>query len=144
MTAGFRLTYSTMFSPPPELHTRFDEAMARTLKTLGRRHALYIAGGDRSGSHAAPSRSPSDQDLILGEFAVATPQHANEALQAAQRAWRDWKLTPPSKRAELLRRPELMPSHNTLPIRISRGRVGPVRRGSCHATARSRVRRLAS
>jgi 1-pyrroline-5-carboxylate dehydrogenase len=104
MTSGFKLTYSTMFSPPPELHTRFDEAMARALQTLGRRHALYIAGGDRSGSHTVPSRSPADQDLILGEFAVATPEHVNEALQAAHRSWQEWKQTPPSKRAELLRR----------------------------------------
>ncbi len=104
MTAGFKLTYSTMFSPPPELHTRFDDAMARALQTLGRRHALYIAGGDRSGSHAAPNRSPVDQDLVLGEFAVATPQHADEALRAAHRSWQGWKQTPPSRRAELLRR----------------------------------------
>jgi acyl-CoA reductase-like NAD-dependent aldehyde dehydrogenase len=102
--SAFKLTYSTMFSPPPELHTRFDAAMARALETLGRRHALYIDGGDRSGATTAPSRSPTDQDLILGEFAVATAQHADEAMSAAQRAWRDWKQTPPAKRAEYLRR----------------------------------------
>ena len=102
--SAFKLTYSTMFSPPPELHTRFDAAMARALETLGRRHALYIDGGDRSGAKTAPSRSPADQEQVLGEFAVATVQHADDALSAAQRAWPEWKQTPPAKRAEYLRR----------------------------------------
>ena len=102
--SAFKLTYSTMFSPPPELHTRFDAAMARALETLGRRHALYIDGGDRSGAKTAQSRSPADQEQVLGEFAVATVQHADEALSAAQRAWPQWKQTPPAKRADYLRR----------------------------------------
>ena len=102
--SAFKLTYSTMFSPPPELHTRFDAAMAWALETLGRRHALYIDGGDRSGAKTAPSRSPADQEQVLGEFAVATVQHADEALSAAQRAWPQWKQTPPAKRADYLRR----------------------------------------
>jgi len=46
---SFRLTYSTMFDPPPELHTRFDAAMARTLGALGTYHPLHIAGEDRRG-----------------------------------------------------------------------------------------------
>jgi acyl-CoA reductase-like NAD-dependent aldehyde dehydrogenase len=102
--SAFKLTYSTMFSPPPELHTRFDAAMARASETLGRRHALYIDGGDRSGAKTAQSRSPADQEQVLGEFAVATVQHADEALSAAQRAWSEWKQTPPAKRADYLRR----------------------------------------
>jgi len=50
----------------------------------------------------------------------------------------------PANETPNLPHPELMPSHNTPPIHVSRGRVGPARRGSCHATARSRARRLAS
>jgi hypothetical protein len=30
-------------------------------------------------------------------------------------------------------RPELMPPHNTLPIHVARGRVGPARRAACHS-----------
>jgi acyl-CoA reductase-like NAD-dependent aldehyde dehydrogenase len=101
---SFKLTYSTMFSPPKELHTRFDEAMARALQTLGRRHAFCVAGADRAGSRLAPSHNPADLEQVLGEFAVATPQDADEALQAAQRAWRSWKQTPAARRAQYLRR----------------------------------------
>jgi acyl-CoA reductase-like NAD-dependent aldehyde dehydrogenase len=101
---SFKLTYSTMFSPPAELHARFDEAMARTLRGLGGKYALYIDGEDRADARPVANRSPIDQDLTLGEFAVATTQHADAALLAAQRAWDGWKRTVPSQRAELLRR----------------------------------------
>jgi 1-pyrroline-5-carboxylate dehydrogenase len=100
----FKLTYSTMFSPPPELHTRFDEAMARTLRTLGRQHGLHINGEDLSDAPTAANSSPIDQELVLGDFAVAGAAHADAALQAARRAWPGWRRTAPGQRAALLRR----------------------------------------
>src|SRR5579859_5722636 len=101
----FKLTYSTMFSPPAELHARFDEAMGRTLRGLGRRHGFYIDGEDRpDGAAVVAVRSPIDQELVVGEFAVAGVAQAEAALQAAHRAWAGWKRTPPAQRAELLRR----------------------------------------
>ena len=30
MSDAFKLTYSTMFDPPPALHERFEAALART------------------------------------------------------------------------------------------------------------------
>jgi len=35
ITSSFKLTYSTMFDPPAELHQRFDEALARFKANLG-------------------------------------------------------------------------------------------------------------
>lgn len=34
---SFRLTYSTMFDPPPELHAQFDAALARVRDPESRR-----------------------------------------------------------------------------------------------------------
>lgn len=101
---SFKLTYSTMFSPPPQLHTRFDEAMHQTAAALGRQHDIHIAGDDRSGPRSLASRSPIDQRTVLGEFAVATTNEADQALQAAHRAWKGWQRTPAAKRAEFLHR----------------------------------------
>jgi 1-pyrroline-5-carboxylate dehydrogenase len=39
---SFKLTYSTMFSPPEELHQRFDEALAQVKSRLGQEHAMII------------------------------------------------------------------------------------------------------
>lgn len=101
---SFKLTYSTMFSPPPQLHTRFDEAMREALAALGQQHKIHLAGSDRSGAHTLATRSPIDQRTVLGEFAVATANEAEQALQAAQRAWKGWQRTPPARRADHLRR----------------------------------------
>ena len=43
---SYKLTYSTMFDPPPEMHARFDAAMREVRSQLGRRYALHINGAD--------------------------------------------------------------------------------------------------
>ncbi|MBV8575141.1 MAG: aldehyde dehydrogenase family protein, partial [Acetobacteraceae bacterium] len=101
---SFKLTYSTMFDPPAELHTRFDEAMARVRGTLGQTHALHVAGEDRLSARRAASRNPADQEQLLGEFATATLQDADDALKAARRAWKGWRDMPAAQRMRLLRR----------------------------------------
>lgn len=111
---SFKLTYSTMFNPPPELHTRFDEAIARVRRGLGATHALYVNGEDRPARGPAPERdpggrtmpkySPADRDLLLGDFAAASVADADEAMRAAQRAFHGWRHHPVPERVRLLRR----------------------------------------
>ena len=36
MSESFKLTYATMFNPPEELHTRFEEALATVKAGLGK------------------------------------------------------------------------------------------------------------
>ena len=69
---NFKLTYSTMFNPPPELHARFDAAMQRVKAGLGATHALHVDGADRAGQRTSAKVNPADQDQVLGHFATAT------------------------------------------------------------------------
>ncbi len=101
---SFKLTYSTMFNPPPELHTHFDAAMARVQRQIGATHPLHIAGKDRAAGRTTPKRNPADQEQILGEFAAATAADADEAIRAAQSAFQTWKQLPIPERLGLLRR----------------------------------------
>jgi 1-pyrroline-5-carboxylate dehydrogenase len=101
---SFKLTYSTMFSPPPELHTHFDEAMGRVRAGLGATHPLYINGEDRWAAQTSTKRNPADQDERVGLFAAASDKDADDALSAAQLAFADWCRTPTSERLRLLRR----------------------------------------
>ena len=39
-SSGFKLTYSTMFNPPPQLHARFDAALADFIGKMKRSMAL--------------------------------------------------------------------------------------------------------
>src|SRR4029453_5984555 len=101
---AYKLTYATKFDPPPEMHTRFEAALAEVRGGLGRRHALHIAGKDvESGTHK-DKRSPIDRDWLLGSFAQANGEHVNQAMRAASEAFPRWRATAPPERIHLLRR----------------------------------------
>jgi 1-pyrroline-5-carboxylate dehydrogenase len=100
----YKLTYSTMFDPPPEMHARFDAAMREVRSQLGRRQALHIDGADVETATARDKRSPIDRDWLLGSFAQASPQEVEGAMAAAAAAFPKWRATPPQERMRLLRR----------------------------------------
>jgi 1-pyrroline-5-carboxylate dehydrogenase len=101
---SFRLTYATMFDPPVELHERFDAALLRVGARLGQRHELSLAGLDTPADRYAERRSPIDHETVLGEFAVATPDHAARAMASAHAAFPAWRATPVAVRLQHLRR----------------------------------------
>src|SRR2546427_9806783 len=101
---NFKLTYATMFNPPAEMHTRFDAALAELNRSLGATHPLYISGEDRVTAKHDTRRSPIDQRRVLGHFPLASVDDANDAMAAAQAAFRSWRATPMSERARLLKR----------------------------------------
>ena len=100
---SFKLTYSTMFNPPPELHTRFDAAMQRVKVGLGATHTLHVDGTDRPAKRTVVKLNPADQEQVLGHFAAATATEADAAIQVARRAFATWKQSP-MERVRLLRR----------------------------------------
>lgn len=100
----FKLTYSTMFDPPDDLHVRFEAAVARVEATLGATHALYVAGRDRAADATAPIFNPADRRQRLGEFSAATVKDVNAAMQAAHEAFADWSQAPVASRMGVLRR----------------------------------------
>ena len=100
---SFKLTYSTMFNPPPQLHTRFEDAAARVRSKLGATHPLYIQGEDRAGADALEKRNPARRAEILGLFAAAGAADADAAMRAAHAAFPAWRATPAQRRLELLR-----------------------------------------
>ena len=63
---SFRLTYSTMFDPPPELHEKFEAAVEKVRADLGRDHAHFIGGQDCSADALQDDVSPIDTDCLLG------------------------------------------------------------------------------
>ncbi len=99
----FRLTYSTMFDPPAELHERFDVSLARVRGQLGREYPQWIGGAARGGRASFEVRSPIDRDWLLGRFARGSAQDAADAASAAANAQRGWAATPWRERVRLLR-----------------------------------------
>ena len=99
-----KLTYSTMFDPPPELHDRCDAALQTLRGKLGATHALYIGGKDRPTKRTRPNQSATDRKLVLGQFAAATAADVEDAMRAASTAFPAWRATAPAERVRLLRR----------------------------------------
>lgn len=103
-SAAFKLTYATMFSPPEELHSRYETTLARMKGELGKEHTLIIGGKEVRAADQFEDRSPIHQDWILGVFQKGTPDHARQALEAARKASGAWSHTPWRERVRLLRK----------------------------------------
>ncbi|MBW8310543.1 MAG: aldehyde dehydrogenase family protein [Rhizobium sp.] len=101
---SFKLTYATMFNPPAEMHSRFDEALREVEQSLGARHRLHLNGEDVAGVEDDERRSPIDQRRVLGHFAVASANQARQAVEAAHAAFPAWRATPWPERVRLLKR----------------------------------------
>jgi hypothetical protein len=101
---SYKLTYSTMFDPPPEMHTRFEAALREVRERLGEQHALHINGEDALTATLRDKRSPIDRDWLLGSFAQAGDEDVDRAMRAAQDAFPRWRATPAKERIALLRR----------------------------------------
>jgi len=101
----FKLTYSTMFDPPEEMHTRFEAALAEVRKGLGADYRMYIDGADVGGDRPmSDNLSPVDRRVVLGRFPVGDAGDVNRAMAAAKKAFPLWRATPPEERLSLVRR----------------------------------------
>jgi 1-pyrroline-5-carboxylate dehydrogenase len=100
----FKLTYSTMFDPPEELHTRFEAALDKVKANLGKEHAMIIAGEDQWAEEKFEDRSPVNTNVVLGVFQKGTPRDAERALAAARKAFPVWSGMKWQDRVALMRK----------------------------------------
>jgi acyl-CoA reductase-like NAD-dependent aldehyde dehydrogenase len=100
----FTLTYSTMFNPPEEMHVRFEAALAKVRAGLGAEHPMLIDGEDVRTPRYRTVRSPVDQRVQLGRFAIGDAADVDRAVAAARRAFDRWRQRPMSERVALVRR----------------------------------------
>ena len=103
MTA-FKLTYSTMFSPPQALHDLFDSAVHKLQTEFGQEHPLYIGGAFIQKAQQVHKFNPADQRQLLGKFAVADAADVDAAIHAARQALPAWKNMPWQERIALMRK----------------------------------------
>ena len=101
--ASFRLTYSTMFDPPPGMHERFDAALARVRPALGQEHPMFVDGKPRRAGASFEVRSPIDTNLLVGRFQSGNAADVDAAVAAARRAFPSWSRMPWPDRVALLR-----------------------------------------
>ena len=102
--SNFKLTYSTMFDPPPELHARFEDALMSVRSYLGSEHPMRIGGHDERAKRQFDVKSPVDARVSLGRFQAGDATHAAAAVETAKAAFPRWAATPWTERVALLRR----------------------------------------
>jgi 1-pyrroline-5-carboxylate dehydrogenase len=90
MAETFKLTYATMFNPPEELHTHFEEALSQLKQGLGKEYGMIINGKDHFASEKFEDRSPTNTDVVLGVFQKGSEKDAQTALAAARKAAPMW------------------------------------------------------
>ena len=104
MSESFKLTYATMFNPPEELHTHFEEALAKLKAGLGKEYGMLIGGKDRFTPEKIEDRSPANTDVVLGIFQKGGEQDAIDALAAARKAFPAWSHMQWQERVALMRK----------------------------------------
>ncbi len=104
MAEAFKLTYATMFSPPEELHTRYEEALVKVKSDLGKEFAMLIDGKDVFTKEKFEDRSPTNTDIVLGVFQKGSAEEANRAIAAARKAFPVWSDLKWQERVEFMRK----------------------------------------
>ncbi|MDX1947072.1 MAG: L-glutamate gamma-semialdehyde dehydrogenase [Pirellulaceae bacterium] len=84
--------------------TAMQEALAAVRTRLGRHAPLVIGGKTVESAERAESRDPSQKSRLVGTFALATAEHAGQAVAAAKHAQPGWQAIGAGKRGEFLRR----------------------------------------
>jgi 1-pyrroline-5-carboxylate dehydrogenase len=104
MTEAFKLTYATMFNPPEELHTRYEEALVKVKANLGKEYALLIDGKDVFVGEKFEDRSPVNTEVVLGVFQKGSANEAEKAIAAARQAFPKWSGMKWQERVALMRK----------------------------------------
>ena len=101
---AFKLTYATMFNPPEELHSRFEEALRQVRANMGKEYGMIINGKDFFNDEKYEDINPANTDEVLAVFQKGDEKDAARAIEAAQKAFPMWEKTPWQERVHLMRR----------------------------------------
>jgi len=99
----FRNEPFTDFSAPPA-RAAMLEALTRVGGELGKEFPLVIGGRRITTGDRFASTNPSQKDEVVGVFPKGTAEHVQQAVAAAEEAFRTWSRMPAEERAAVLLR----------------------------------------
>jgi RHH-type proline utilization regulon transcriptional repressor/proline dehydrogenase/delta 1-pyrroline-5-carboxylate dehydrogenase len=85
-----------------DLREGFAKALTLVRKAHGREYPLVVNGREVHTGKTAPSVNPARPSEVVGLVAQATREEAEQAVQAARRAFPAWRDTPAHERAQAL------------------------------------------
>jgi 1-pyrroline-5-carboxylate dehydrogenase len=86
----------------PENRAAMQAALEKVKSEFGREYPLIIGGERITTTEKTISTNPSHPDQVVGIFQKATVDHANRAVEEANKAFETWKHVPAQERVELL------------------------------------------
>ena len=76
--------------------------LAKVKENLGKKYPLIIGGREIYTDNTFRSINPAHTDQVIGEFSVATQEHADQAIEEAWKAFKWWSRFPAEERAAFL------------------------------------------
>src|SRR5579864_4307724 len=86
----------------PETRKRMEDALAKLPGEFGREYPMYIAGQKVITTEKKTSTNPSHPSQVIGVFQSASAEQANQAVEAASKAFESWKRVPAEQRVQCL------------------------------------------
>ncbi|HEY2459703.1 MAG TPA: L-glutamate gamma-semialdehyde dehydrogenase [Candidatus Acidoferrum sp.] len=86
----------------PENRSAMEAALKKVAGQFGREYPMYIGGEKVITTAKMTSTNPSHPSQVLGVFQNATAELANQAVEAAAKAFEKWKKVPAEERAQCL------------------------------------------
>src|SRR6202166_1375887 len=86
----------------PENRARMEEALKKVAGELGREYPMYIGGQKVITTDKKTSTNPSHPSQVIGVFQAASVEQANQAVEAAAKAFESWKRVPAEQRVQCL------------------------------------------
>ena len=86
----------------PENKQAMEAALKKVESEFGREYPMYIGGEKVITTAKMTSTNPSHPQQVIGAFQTATAEHAQQAVDAAAKAFETWKRVPAEKRIEIL------------------------------------------
>src|ERR1700688_1342356 len=86
----------------PENRKRMEDALAKVAGEFGREYPMYIGGQKVITTDKKTSTNPSHPSQVIGVFQAASVEQANQAVEAAAKAFESWKRVPAEQRVQCL------------------------------------------
>ncbi len=86
----------------PENRRAMEEALKKVALEFGQEYPMYIGGRKVTTTAKMTSTNPSRPSQVLGVVQSASAEDANQAIEAAAKAFESWKRVPAEQRAECL------------------------------------------
>jgi 1-pyrroline-5-carboxylate dehydrogenase len=86
----------------PDNRKAMEGALKKVASEFGKEYPMYIGGQKVTTTAKMSSTNPSHPTQVIAVFQSATPEMANEAVEAANKAFASWKRVPAEQRAQCL------------------------------------------